>query len=304
MIPVWQAAVLGAIQGLTEFLPISSSAHLVLVPWMFGWGTVDNEMAFDVALHLGTLLAVAIFFFFDWLMIVATYIGDIRMGRWLGSPRGKGALLPKIILGTIPGAVIGFVFEKRIEHYFYHDAGQFWLVALVLAVFGLMLLIGERLGKQKCEIQEVSYRDALLIGLAQALAIVPGVSRSGVTILAGLLLGLKRPAAARFSFLLATPIIAGAALMKLNDLHAGDFNVSLLVGVLTSAVVGIAAIKFLLDYVQKRSYAVFVYYRWLLAAVVLVFWFTRGQTPAQSAPSHEAGKPAVTTSTLESSPKR
>ena len=272
MIPLWQAATLGTVQGLTEFLPVSSSAHLVLVPWIFGWDTSKaNIMAFDVALHFGTLIAVLLYFFFDWLLIAASYVGDLRQKRWLGGARGS--LLPKIVMATVPGAVIGKLFEEKVDAFFYSDTRNLWVVAVALAVFGLLLLIGERMSRQDHDTDGITFGHALLIGCAQALAaVVPGVSRSGITILAGLLLGLKRPAAARFSFLLETPIIAGSALLKMRELHA---DMALAVGVLSAAVVGILAIKFLLRYVQTRSYAIFVYYRWIVAVVVLVLFYSR-----------------------------
>jgi undecaprenyl-diphosphatase len=273
LVTISQAIALGIAQGATEFLPISSSAHLVLIPWLLKWETPDNIMSFDVALHLGTLFAVLIYFFFDWLMIVASYIGDLRMKKWKGGARGS--LLPKIILGCIPGAVVGWLLEERVEALFYNDPRSIWMLAVTLSVFGLALLISERVGKQKYEETQMSYKHALLIGCAQAFAIVPGVSRSGVTIFAGLMLSLTRPAAARFSFLLGTPIIAGAAILKIGELHASDFNASLFLGVLSAAITGILAIKLLLTWVQNRSYGIFVYYRWLLAVVVLVVYYLR-----------------------------
>lgn len=288
MVPLWQAAVLGSVQGLTEFLPISSSAHLLLIPWLFGWKPISGQLTFDVALHLGTLIAVGTYFFFDWLLIVASYIGDLRQKRWLGG--AKGSLLPKIIVGTIPAAVVGKLFEDPIERRFYEDTGLVWVLALTLAVFGLFLLIAERTGKQKRELQNIGYRDALIIGVIQCLALIPGVSRSGSTILAGLILGLTRPAAARFSFLLATPITAGAVLLKLMDLSSSDMDASLAVGTVTSAVVGLLAIWFLLRYVQTRRYDIFVYYRWVLAAAVLWFFLAR-QQPGESRGSQGAFPP-------------
>jgi undecaprenyl-diphosphatase len=273
LIPLWQAAVLGTVQGLTEFLPVSSSAHLVLVPWAFNWGTLQNEMAFDVALHFGTLAAIILYFFFDWLLIVASYIGDVRQGKWAGG--AKGSLLPKVILATIPAAVAGALYEERIEAFFYSDARNVWILCVTLAAFGLMLLLGDHFGRKDRDLSRLGYRDAILIGCAQAFALVPGVSRSGVTIFAGLLLCLDRPAAARFSFLLATPITLGAVIMKAKDLHAGDWNLSLLAGVSASMVVGLIAIKFLMRYVQNRPYSIFAYYRWLLAAAVAGLYYAR-----------------------------
>lgn len=281
MISPWQAIVLGALQGLTEYLPISSSAHLLIVPWLLGWEPFHNQMAFDVALHFGTLLAVLIYFFFDWLLIIASYIGDLRQRRWLGGARGS--LLPKIVVATIPGAVVGKLFEDPIEKFFYTHHYNLWLIAGTMSLFGLALFISERVGKQKREITELTYGDALLIGCAQALAIIPGVSRSGITILVALLLSLKRPAAARFSFLLATPITFGAVILKAKDLTPADLNLSLGLGILSAAVVGMLAIRFLLTYVQIHRYDIFVYYRWVVAAIIIAVWFLRGPVPEQSA---------------------
>lgn len=272
----WQAAILGAVQGLTEFLPISSSAHLRLTPWLFGWEdpvSAAHKQAFDVSLHIGTTVAVLIYFFFDWLLIAATYIGDLRQGKWLGSRRGS--LLPKIMVACIPAAVAGFALEQPIENFFYSHSGHIWILAVTLAVFGLLLLVAERIGKQTLAVEDVTYGMAFLIGVAQALALIPGTSRSGITILAALLIGLRRADAARFSFLLATPITVGAVLVKLDDLGGSEQLAHILVGSATSFIVGLAAIMFLLKYVQTRTYAVFVFYRWALAALVLGVYFTR-----------------------------
>jgi len=270
--------ILGAIQGATEFLPISSSAHLIIVPWVLRWEPLHNQMAFDVALHFGTLLAVVLYFAFDWLMIIASYIGDLRQRRWLGGARGS--LLPKIIVGTIPGAAVGKLLEEPIESYFYTHSEGMWVLALTLALMGLLLVVAERAGKQTRGETDISYLDALIIGSAQALAVVPGVSRSGITILTGLFLGLRRPAAARFSFLLATPIIVGAVVLKIKDLSPADFGWPLVAGVLSAAVVGLASIRFLLRYVENRRYDIFAIYRWALALMVIGVWYWRLSHPA------------------------
>lgn len=273
MLTTTQALILGAVQGATEFLPISSSAHLIIVPWLLGWQPMHNQLAFDVALHFGTLLAIVLYFFFDWLLIVASYIGDLRQKKWLGGARGS--LLPKVIVGTIPGAVAGKLLEERVEGFFYTHTENIWLLAVTLSVFGAALLFAERRGKQARGETDLSYLDAFIIGCAQAFAVIPGVSRSGVTIFAGLLLGLRRPAAARFSFLLATPIILGAVILKVKDITPADLNLQLLAGVLSAAVVGLLAIRFLLKYVENRRYDLFVVYRWLLALLVLGVWYWR-----------------------------
>lgn len=287
---VSEAAILGVVQGLTEFLPVSSSAHLVLVPWFFHWTPPQEQQAFDVSLHIGTLLAILIFFFKDWLRIIATYIGDVRMKRWGGSK--LGSLVPKIVVATLPAAVLGKIFEKRIEAVFYHDLGNVWVLAVTMSVFGLGLVLGERFGRQEREVGEITYRDAILIGCFQALALIPGTSRSGITILAGLLLGLKRPEAARFSFLAATPITAGACLLKLPDLGQAQTFAPLIVGILSSAIVGMIAIGGLLRYVQHRSYLVFAVYRWFLAAIILIIFFARGGSEGIRSRQHQ-GQPVA-----------
>lgn len=268
-----QAFVLGTVQGLTEFLPVSSSAHLRLVPWALRWDMPQNEMAFDVALHIGTLLAMLLFFFFDWLLIIASYIGDVRQGKWKGGQ--QGSLLLKIALASVPAAVVGKLFEARIENFFYRDPENIWWLAVSMAAFGLFLVLSERFGKQEREANQVTYPDALIIGCFQALALIPGTSRSGVTILAALLLGLTRPAAARFSFLMALPITFGAVLLKVGELRGVESWTPLIVGIVSSAVVGVIAIKGLLHYVQHRSYLVFAVYRWIVAAGVIALFFSR-----------------------------
>ena len=275
MLTVTQAAILGIVQGLTEFLPISSSAHLVLVPWALNWPHDENMMAFDVCLHIGTLIAVLLFFLFDWLMIIASYIGDLRMGNWKG---GKtGSLLPKIVIATIPAAVLGMLFEKKIEALFYDNLDNIWMLSITMFFFAIALLLAEKYGKQQRDVKDITYKDALLIGCFQAMALIPGTSRSGVTILAGLFLGLLRPAAARFSFLASLPIITGAVILKLDDLQGTQDWTPLLVGVATSAIVGVIAIKGLLTYVQHRSYGVFAWYRFILAIGILALYFYRHQ---------------------------
>lgn len=270
------------IQGLTEFLPISSSAHLRCTPWFFNWPSPENQQAFDVALHVGTLVALLLFFFFDWLQITAHYIGDIRMGRWKGG--ATGSLLPKIALCSVPAAIAGLLLEEPIEQFFYKDPANIWWLAVTMALFGLALLLAERYGKQSRDVKDVTYRDALIIGCFQAMALVPGTSRSGITILAALLLSLNRPAAARFSFLAALPITFGAVLVKLDDLSGAGSWIPVWTGILASAISGMIAIKFLLRYVQTRSYAVFAYYRWMFAAAIVAVYFMRPVPETATAP--------------------
>lgn len=272
-----QAIVLGIVQGLTEFLPISSSAHLILFPWLLGWARMDNQLAFSVALHLGTLLAVLLFFFWEWAMIIATYIGDLRMKKWAGSPRGS--LLPKILFATIPAAAAGKYAEPHIEAWFYSPAAPEWLMAIPLVVFGLALLLADRFGRHKSGLYDITYAQAFLIGCFQAIAILPGTSRSGITITAALMLGLQREGAARFSFLLGTPIIAGAFLLEAPGLVANGISGPLIAGVVASALTGLLVIGFLLKFVQRFRYDAFAYYRFALAALIVGLTFYRAAPP-------------------------
>src|SRR5262245_34426797 len=202
-----QAIVLGAIQGATEFLPISSTAHLILFPWFMGWP--DPGLSFDVALHLGTLVALLIYFRSEWIALASSALNLVR-GR-TSDPNARLALY--IIIGTIPGALAGVLFESAVENALRSPL----VIATALVALALVLVIAELKGRRKKGIDDISGTDAISVGLAQALALVPGVSRSGVTITAGLFRGMKRDAAARFSFFLSTPIIAGAAGKKLID---------------------------------------------------------------------------------------
>ncbi len=251
-----QAVVLGLVQGLGEFLPISSSAHLILVPWFFGWP--DQGLAFDVALHLGTLLAVCTFFWRDWYELLRAA---------LVKTRGEEArLFWCLVAACIPGALFGYLLEDKAEACFRRPE----LIALMLVLVGLVLYFADRKGRKKKGLAGVGLREALFIGFAQALAVVPGVSRSGATIAAGLLGGLDREGAARFSFLLSVPIIVGAGLVKLPELFSspGGTGPAFFVGVGVSALTGFASIGFLLRYVQTKDYLPFVWYRLLLGAVV------------------------------------
>lgn len=280
MLSALEAGVLGVVQGLAEFLPVSSSAHLRLVPWVMGWQNPDEmppqfAQAFDVSLHAGTLIAVLIYFFWDWLMIVATYIGDLRQKRWLGTR--KGSLLPKLVVATIPAAVLGKLFDEKIESLFYARVDFMWILGVNLAVFGALLWWSEYKGKKEKSLADLTWTMVLIIGCAQALALCPGVSRSGATIMAALFVGVTRADAARFSFLLGTPIIAGATLLKITALlNAGsEAMVPVLIGISTSAIVGLLAIHFLIKWVSTRGYGIFAWYRFALAAFVIALYLHR-----------------------------
>jgi len=264
-----RAAVLGLLQGAGEFLPISSSGHLIVLPYLLGWP--DSGLAFDVALHLGTLAAVAFAFWRDWLRLVQGGLRGLLARRPLADSDSR--LLLYLAIATLPGAVAGMLLDDWAETVFRSPS----LVALMMALMGAVLWYADRRAGTAAEGEVIPLRDALLIGFAQALAIVPGTSRSGATISIALLLGHRREAAARFSFLLALPITAAAALGKVPDLvTSGAALGPVLVGMLTAAVSGFVAIRFLLRYVRTRSYAPFVYYRFAFALVVLAVLFLRG----------------------------
>ena len=250
-----QAIILGLLQGATEFIPVSSSGHLVLVPWLLGWGSPG--LVFDTVVHWGTLVAVLAYFWRDWLELIAAWLRGLVRWDWR-DPRARLAWL--LILGSIPAAVLGFLFEDFFESLFGKPA---W-VAVFMLVTAALLSLGELLGKRRRKLVDLRWPDALLIGLAQASAIAPGISRSGATISAGLFRGLERDAAARFSFLLATPIIFGAGLFKLTDLGvmsdpAGQV-LGLVAGFLAAALAGYVCIWVLLRYLQRGSLYPFAIY--------------------------------------------
>jgi len=258
-----QAAMLGLVQGLGEFLPISSSAHLVLVPWLFKWN--DPGLTFDIALHIGTLIAVAIYFWKDWLNLITKGLTNIRST--------DGRLFWYLVVATIPGAVMGFLLEKKAETIFREPV----LIATMLILLGVLLYWADRRGVKNIEMNRITFKTSLLIGLSQALAIIPGVSRSGITMTMGLSMGLTREGAARFSFLLAAPIIFGAALVKLPFLisHPSVVNINFITGILVSFITGILSIGFLLRYIQTRNFLPFVWYRFILGSLVMVIVLMR-----------------------------
>lgn len=266
-----EALVLGLFQGITEFLPISSSAHLVILPWLLGWK--DPGLTFDVGLHLGTFLAVLAYFWRDWWRIGRDFAwGLARLTPFQGQARLGWFLL----LGTIPGAAAGVLFEHEAETVF----RDIRLVAVLLMLLGLVLLLAERLAQHVRGLERLSLADSLLIGLAQAFAILPGVSRSGSTISMGLFRGLEREAAARFSFLLGTPIILGASAKRLPSLFTGgllpDERLPFLLGTAAAALAGFATIALLLRYLQRHSTLPFVAYRLALGLGLLGLAAWRG----------------------------
>ena len=285
---IFQAIILGLVQGLTEFIPISSSAHLIIIPWLFGWeDEALTSLTFDVALHLGTLLALLVFFAGDWARLIRAGLMSI-VERKVGDDHDR-RLAWFLVIGCVPGAVAGVLFESKIEKLFHepnapHQISAMIAMAIIIALMGALLFLAEHFARHLRRLSQITLKDSLLIGLAQALAIFPGVSRSGSTITAGLALGLERETAARFSFLLSAPIIAGAGLKSLwdilSDLQSGALAQSDLilfpVGFIIAAVSGYLCIKYLLRFLQKNRTDLFVYYRWALAALMVVVALIRG----------------------------
>ena len=266
---VFQAIVLGLTQGITEFAPISSSGHLILVPWLFGWSIVQDpalNKTFDIALHMGTLLGAVIYFRRDlWRYIKAWFASVGARAMRTSDERFAWAL----VIGTIPGAIAGALFESTIED----TLGQPWLIAVMLACFGVVLYLVDRVCRQDRSFETIGPRTGLFLGTAQALALQPGVSRSGVTITAARLIGIEREAAARASFLLAIPIIAGAGLYKSLDVMRSGFQgygAQFFWGFVASAVSGFVVIWFLLRYLRRHDFLLFMVYRLAIAALVLL----------------------------------
>jgi undecaprenyl-diphosphatase len=265
---IFQALVIGIVQGLTEFLPISSSGHLILVPYLLGWtDPFLNSLAFSVMLHMGTLVALLVYFWHDWARLVPAGLAALRDRSFQGDPDRRMAWL---IAATLPPAV---VLGVLLNDFFEEKVRQPLLVAAMLVVGAAILWLADRAGRKSEPIERLGFRGAFGIGCAQALALVPGISRSGISISAGLGLGLTREAATRFSFLMATPVIAGAGLFELKKLVSGqvasDVNAgAIAIGFLAAVVAGFAAIHVLLRFVRGHPMTVFVVYRILLAALV------------------------------------
>ena len=270
--PLYQVIVLAIVQGLTEFLPVSSTAHLYLSSWLLGWKA--ESLDFDISLHIGTLLAVLVYFLPDWIQIIGQGLGmnfgsdeDLKLNR---------TLLWLLVIGTIPAGIAGLLLNKYAETTWRNPI----LMASMMIVVGILIWLAERSAHHMRYIASLNLPDALTIGIAQAFSVVPGVSRSGSTIAAGLARGLTREAAARFSFLLSTPIIAGAAAKDLYDTYKesglhGFVNPTFLVGIAVSAVTGWLVIAWFLHYLRRSSLMPFVYYRIIFGIIVLALAFIR-----------------------------
>jgi undecaprenyl-diphosphatase len=276
------AAVLGIVQGLTEFLPISSSAHLILVPWLLGWK--PEGLVFDVSLHVGTALAILCYFWRDWVLLAREGILGVITGKPFGNAERKLAWF--IVVGTLPAAAIGLLFEKKVE-----ESLRSPLVTVgTLAALGFVLYVADRRSGHWRSMDQFTWVDSILIGISQAIALIPGVSRSGITMSTALFRNADRSSAARFSFLLATPVIVGAGLLEgWHLVRALWVPVSaapggaaepviinwgvLALGATCAAVTGFLCIRFFFRYLQTRTFLPFVMYRFALAAVVLIFYF-------------------------------
>ena len=272
-----QAVIVGIVQGLTEFLPVSSSAHLILLPRVLGWDdALINSSVFVVMLHMGTLAALLLYFWREVLTLLAAFVALVRERSFGDDPDRKLALV--LLLTVIPAALFGVFFENWIDEFFYDSVV---VIPFILVVGAGLLWLAERVGTRSRDLRQADYGDAAFIGVAQALALFPGISRSGSTIAAGLFRGLKRDDAARFAFLMGIPIIAGAGLWKTREVvsgDAGDVDIAvLLAGVAAAAISGWLAIGFLLRYLRGHSTGIFIAYRLVAAAVFLVLLVWQGR---------------------------
>lgn len=270
--PLFQVILLALVQGITEFLPISSTAHLALAPWLLGWN--DPGLTFDIALHVGTLIAILLFFFRDWVQVIAQGFG-LSYGDDAQLKQNR-MLLWYLAIASIPIGVVGFIFKEQAEGEWRSPV----VIGVMLIVIGVFMWIADRIGSGKKDIAGVTLPDAVVVGVSQALAVVPGTSRSGVTIATAVLRNIDRPTAARFSFLLSTPAIAGAAASALHHLTKqggipADMRTPFLAGILVSAVSGMAVIAFFLKYLKQHTLRFFIYYRLIFGIIVLALAFFR-----------------------------
>ena len=285
--PIYQAVILAIIQGLAEFIPISSSGHLIVVRRLLGWNELSaaHELTFDVALHAGTLISVLAYFWRTWIQIIRAALGGkvVRFSETSDSGRDltpeearrERLLLWFLVVATIPGGIAGKLLEHSAEDYF---RSHLTLIAAAMIVVGLIMWWGEKYGSFRKPLTDISFGDSLVIGCAQATALIPGVSRSGSTITAGLFRNLTRDAAVRFSFLLATPIIAGAVLLKAHEVHKegvpADMRLPFIVGIAVSALVGYIAIAWLIRYLRTKTLTIFVVYRIIFGIIVLALAYS------------------------------
>ena len=265
---ILQSLILGIVQGLTELLPISSSGHLEIIPWLFNWTSDPNFNVafegFDVALHFGTFLAIAIFFFKDWINLIVGGFNQVVKKK--KTPEGR--MFWYLVIATIPGGIIGLLLDTFAGDVLKKPI----IIAIALMVMGVILYFVDKKAKSTTDYEHMTFKQTFLIGLSQCLAFIPGVSRSGVTMTAGRAMGVDRPSAARYSFMLSAPIVFAATIFKLKDFV---FNLSFFIGVLASFIVGIIVIKWLLKFLQKGSFKVFAIYRVIFGLIILIVAFTR-----------------------------
>lgn len=263
--PLYQAIILAIVQGLTEFLPVSSTAHLILFPMLFGWN--DPGLTFDVALHAGTLVAVLLYFWRMWIEMLAAAAGIGKSGD--EKVRENRRLFWFLVVGTIPGGIAGLLFERAADNALRNPL----VIGVALIVVAILMWVGERMKATKPELKDVSLLDSIFVGVAQAFAVIPGVSRSGITITGGLFRGMSRETCARFSFLLSTPLVAGAVLKKGMEIHheglPPDMRLPFIVGVLVSGIVGYLVIAVFIRYLEHKTFKIFVVYRLALGVLVL-----------------------------------
>ena len=269
--PIYQIVVLGIVQGLAEFLPISSSGHLFITSWLLGWKT--EELNFDIMLHVGTLVAVLLYFWRDWVDIIGNGFG-LRMGS--EALKQNPGLLWMLVIGTIPGAIAGVLFEKQADTAFRNP----FIIGTMFIVVGILMWMADSSSRLVRDLGAVSFLDAIVIGIGQAFAIIPGVSRSGITITTALFRNLDREAAARFSFLLSTPIIAGAAAKAVYNIHKEHglhtlVTAPFIIGVSVSALTGCLVIGWFLQYLHRSTLRPFIYYRIAFGIIVLALAFIR-----------------------------
>lgn len=265
---IYQALILGIVQGITELLPISSSAHLNIIPWMFGWleqpGFVDAFEGFDVALHFGTLLAIVLVFWKDWIQLIkGGFCYVVKKEKTV-----QGRMFWYIVLATIPGGIIGFLLDHFCEDFLTRPI----IIAIALIVMGIVLYIVDKKAKNKVKYEEMTLKQTFIIGLSQALAFIPGVSRSGITMTTARAMGVNRESATKYSFLLSTPIVFAATVLKLKDFV---FSIPFVIGVLASFIVGYFVIKFLFDYLKKGSFKGFAIYRVVFGLLIIVVAFIK-----------------------------
>lgn len=268
MTAIIHALILGIIQGLTEFLPVSSSAHLNLFPWIFGWEEISES--FDVALHLGTLLAILLFFYKDWIqLIVGGYNQVVKKKR-----TKEGKMFWQIVFATIPAGILSLILDKIVGKIIGDNINvEMLLIGIALIVMGILLYVVDKKSKSDISYDKITPKQSMLVGLSQALAAAfPGVSRSGITMTVARKLGIDRESAAKFSFMLGAPITAAAVIF---DLKHFTFGLPFFVGVISSFIVGVLIIKFLMNYLKKGSFKVFAIYRIIIGIIVIALFFAR-----------------------------